>query len=140
MKNVFSTSNRASSVSAFSALLIAATNKAWNHWRLYWYIGSTTHKFTTEKYKIVARYATGRYLSRYASISCSVTSASATFSVISVEVILDDASVSMSCVGRADSRARSRRRRQRVNFKVNFNTDSRTSWSSRMFPVLFESM
>ena len=61
-----------------------------------WYIGSTTHKFTTEKYKIVARYATGRYRSRYASISFSVTSASATFSVISVDVIFDEASVSMS--------------------------------------------
>ena len=35
MKNVFSTSRRASNVSAFSALEIAATNNDWNHWSEY---------------------------------------------------------------------------------------------------------
>ena len=100
--------------------------------RAHWYIGSTTHRFTTEKYKIVARYATGRYRSRYASISLSVTSASATFSVISVDVIFEDASVSMSCVGR--------HLHENVNFKFDEDADSRTSWSSRMFPVEFDSM
>ena len=63
-----------------------------------------------------------------------MTSASATFSVISVEVIFEDASVSMSCGGRRPCR------HENVNFKFDEDADSRTSWSSRMFPVEFDNM
>lgn len=54
------------------------TKRLVNHCKEYWYMGSTTLKSLTQKYMMAPRYATGRYPSRFRSISFSVTSASAT--------------------------------------------------------------
>ena len=71
-------------------------NSDMNHANEYWYIGSTIARSEMQKNRTEARVATGLYFSRVWSMSRSVTSASATFSVMSSEVTLDCARVLMS--------------------------------------------
>ena len=73
--------------------------KSWvNHGSEYWYMGSTSPRSAMTKYSREARLATGRYSSLCTPISSVITLASASFSLISLDVSLDCASVSMSTV------------------------------------------
>lgn len=77
---------RSSTFALLGASSMPLTNRLMNQDSEYWYMGSTMARSEMQKKSSDARSATGRYSSRVSSICFSVTSASATLALISLDV------------------------------------------------------